>query len=108
MKKNYQQKSGNKMSTLDNQFKNLQDKLQQLLKQYQLLQKENQKLKEELQKSVETTSEHEKNIHKIKEQLDASRMKAGGVWSNEDKNAMQKRIDVYLKEIDKCLTLLNG
>ena len=71
-------------------------------------QKENQKLKDELQKNLEKTTEQEKNIHQIEEQLDASRMKAGGIWSQEDKAAMQKRIDVYLKEIDKCLTLLNG
>lgn len=96
------------MSVVDNQLKRLQEKLQQLLKQYQLLQKENQKLKAELQKNADLTAIHEKNIHQIKEQLDASRMKASGVWSEEDKTAMQKRIDVYLKEIDKCLTLLNG
>ncbi|MEY2640498.1 MAG: hypothetical protein RIR90_1980 [Bacteroidota bacterium] len=45
-------------------------------------------------------------LQAMQQQSDALRM--GQVsWTQEDKQAMQKRIDAYLKEIDQCLSLLN-
>ena len=92
---------------IDVQLKNLQTKLQQLLKQYQLLQKENQQLKTELEKSkVHAVSNLEKN-----KDLQQKVVVNGLVHQQKntaDKLALEKKIDKYLQEIDKCLLLLNA
>lgn len=94
------------MVDLGAQIDTIQDKLQQLLKQYQLLQKENRRLTKELEKTAEAASENEKRLEGFQQQLDA--VKLGGMaWSATDKETMEKRINTYLKEIDKCLALLN-
>lgn len=94
------------MVDLGIQINTIQDKLQQLLKQYELLQKENRRLTKELEKATQAGSENERQMERFQQQLDA--VKLGGVaWNATDKEAMEKRINAYLKEIDKCLALLN-
>jgi chromosome segregation ATPase len=94
------------MDDLSLQIKNIQDKLQQLLKQQVLLQKENQRLKKELEKAGTLTGEKEQALHALQQQVDVLKMGSGNL-SETEKNALGKRIDGYLKEIDKCLALLN-
>ncbi len=94
------------MVDLELQIRNIQDKLQQLLKQQSLLQKENQRLKKELDKANHLTTEKDLALQQVQQQVDVLKMGSGNL-SETEKNALGKRIDVYLKEIDKCLALLN-
>ncbi len=94
------------MVDLDLQIKSIQDKLQQLLKRQGVLQKENQKLKKDLEKALFATEEKEQTLQAIQQQMDVLKLGSGSL-NDEEKNALSKRIDVYLKEIDKCLSLLN-
>jgi len=94
------------MVDLDLQIKSIQNKLQQLLKQQGVLQKENQKLKKDLEKALSVTEEKEQTLQAIQQQMDVLKLGSGSL-NDEEKNALSKRIDVYLKEIDKCLSLIN-
>lgn len=94
------------MVNLEGQIKGLQEKLQLLLKQMTLHQRENVRLTRELQKSQGMVAEKEQSLQTLKQQLDAMKLGSGGLDPLE-KEALAKRIDLYLKEIDKCLTLLN-
>ena len=94
------------MVDLDLQIKNIQDKLQQLLRQQALLQKENQKLKKDLEKAMLDNGDKEQSLQAIRQQVDVIKMGSGNL-NDAEKNALSKRIDGYLKEIDKCLALLN-
>ena len=94
------------MVDLDLQIKSIQDKLQQLLKQQALLQKENQKLKKDLEKAVTDGHQKEQSLQAIRQQVDVLKLGSGKLDETE-KAALGKRIDSYLKEIDKCLALLN-
>ncbi|MES2004587.1 MAG: hypothetical protein V4450_08700 [Bacteroidota bacterium] len=94
------------MVDLDLQIKSIQDKLQQLLKQQALLQKENQQLKKELEKTTALHEEKQAVAQSLQQQVDAAKLGSGAI-SESEKNALSKRIDLYLKEIDKCLALLN-
>jgi regulator of replication initiation timing len=94
------------MVDLELQIKSIQDKLQQLLKQQALLQKENLKLKKELDKSSAIHEEKERSLQAVRQQMDVLKLGSGNLTEDE-KNALGKRIDGYLKEIDKCLALLN-
>ena len=88
------------------QIKSIQDKLQQLLKQQALLQRENQRLQKELNKEIVLSNEKDLSLRAIRQQMDALKLGSGNLTETE-KSALGKRIDGYLKEIDKCLALLN-
>lgn len=88
------------------QLKRIQDKLQQLLKKQAILQKENEQLKKELNSSKEQDLVNQKNIDELKQQAEI--LKFSAVEMNEaDKKDFEKRINGYLKEIDRCITLLS-
>jgi len=94
------------MLDLDRHIKNIQEKLQQLLRNQQVLVKENQRLLKELEKSKQSLEEKEASIAMLHQQLDALKLSATA-QSPEEKALFEKRINGYLKEIDKCLALLN-
>lgn len=94
------------MSDLDLQIRSIQEKLQQLLKQQALLQKENGRLKKELDKARQAAADSVAQVHALQQQVDAARL-GSGQMNETERAALDKRIDVYLKEIDKCLAMLN-
>ncbi len=93
------------MSTTEQHLKRIQDKLQQLLKQHAALQKENSKLKEELRAAKQKSVLHQKNADELKQQVSILKVSAGDM-SDADKKEFEKRINGYLKEIDRCIDLL--
>jgi chromosome segregation ATPase len=94
------------MAELDIQIKRINDKLQQLLKQQALLQKENVDLKKALESSKKETATHHSNIDELKQQV--SILKMNTVEMNEnDKKEFEKRLNLYIKEIDRCIALLS-
>ena len=94
------------MNTTELQLKRIQDKVQNMLKQQAALQKENTRLKEELVQSKEQAGSHQKNIESLKQQVDVLRMGTGDM-SDTDKKLFEKRINGYIKEIDRCIALLS-
>lgn len=94
------------MADLDIQLKSIQDKLQLLMKQYQALQKENQQLKSDLAEQAEMLEQRAAEVHALNQQLDGAQIGAQS-GNAEQREELQKRIDTYLKEIEKCLSLLN-
>lgn len=94
------------MSDLETQLKRIQDKLQQVLKEYAALQKENLRLKEELDKNRTQSFAHQQNIEELKQQVDVLKITSGD-WDPNDKKEFEKRINSYIKEIDRCIALLS-
>lgn len=95
------------MSTTEQHLKQIQDKLQQFLKLYAALQKENVQLKEELNKSKEEAKVQQQHIDTLKQKVDILKLNAGEM-SEADKKEFEKKINTYLKEIDRCIALLGG
>ena len=93
------------MSTTEQQLKRIQEKLQHLLKQHTALRKENNKLREELASALEKNLAHQKNADELKQQVGILKLSAGEM-SETDKKDFEKRINGYLKEIDRCIALL--
>ena len=93
------------MADLDVHIKRIQQKLQQLLKQYSELQKENIILKKEVERSTQQTSQHQQTIETLKQQVEVLKISSGN-WDENDKKEFVKRINHYIKEIDKCISLL--
>lgn len=94
------------MLDLDIQIKAIQDKLQLLLKQNQVLARENQRLQKELEKGQQLLQKQDDQIGMLQQQLDAQKL-GTATQTPEEKAMLEKRINGYLKEIDKCLALLN-
>ena len=94
------------MSDVENQLKRIQDKLQQVLKDYAALQKENLRLKEELDKNRTQSFAHQQNIEDLKQQVEVLKITSGD-WEEGDKKEFEKRINSYIKEIDRCIALLS-
>jgi len=94
------------MSDVEKQLKRIQDKLQQVLKEHGALQKENLRLKEELDKNRSQSFNHQQTIEDLKQQVDVLKISSGD-WDEGDKKEFEKRINSYIKEIDRCIALLS-
>jgi predicted nuclease with TOPRIM domain len=93
------------MQTTEQQLKRIQEKLQQLLKQHTAIQKENARLKEELTAAEAKVSLQQKNADELKQQVSILKLNAGEM-SAADKKEFEKRLNSYIKEIDRCISLL--
>ena len=87
------------------QLKRIHDKLQQLLKQHASLQKENMLLKEQLSGFKEQASTQLQLIDSLKQQAEILKLNAGEMTET-DKKELEKRINTYIKEIDRCIAML--
>lgn len=93
------------MSLGEDQLKRIQEKLQHLLKQHDILQKENKWLKSELTNSKKQETQYNENIDRLKQQVEVLKLSSGEMNETEKKQ-FEKRINSYLKEIDKCIAAL--
>jgi chromosome segregation ATPase len=94
------------MAETEVQLKRIQTKLQQLLKQHTVLQKENSLLKEELQGTKTQLAARQDSIDNLKQQVDVLRY-SNGEMGDADKKEFEKKINSYVKEIDRCITMLS-
>ena len=69
------------------------------------LKKENSRLTEELQSAQRKNKEQQKNLDELKQQVSILKVSSGDM-SEADKKEFEKRINGYLKEIDRCIALL--
>ena len=92
--------------TVDQQFTTLNEKIQQLLKQYSRLQKENERLKEELVQAKKRENETLSRIDELQQQNGILKLTAGEM-NDRDKKVFEKKVNQYLREIDKCISFLS-
>lgn len=94
------------MKVLEEHLNIIQDKLQLLLKQHSVILKENQRLKEELAKQQEQGLEQVKSMDKLKQQVDILKLSTGKM-NEKDKKEFEKRMNLYIRNIDRCIALLS-
>jgi hypothetical protein len=87
------------------QFKRVHEKILLLLKQHQNLQKENERLKEELKKMQDRGDILSRDAEKFRQQAEVSKLSGRGLEEG-DKKMLEKRLNQYVREIDKCIALL--
>jgi hypothetical protein len=92
--------------TATEHLKRIQDKLQILLRQHSVLQKENLQLKDELGVAKKDLEKYAETANNLKQQLEISRF-SNADMSEADKKEFEKRINSYLREIDRCITMLS-
>ena len=95
------------MNTTEQHLKSIQEKLQQLLKNYTAMQKENAKLKEELTDAQQKATAQQRITDELKQQVSILKLSSGEM-NEAEKKEFEKRINGYLKEIDRCIALLEN
>ena len=89
--------------SVDQQFNKFNEKLQLLLKQYHRLQKDNERLSEELRQARTREAATLQKLGELEQQIMI--LKTGsGELSTKDRKDFEKKINQYLKEIDKCIS----
>ena len=91
--------------TLDQQFNIINEKLQQLLKQQARLKKENEQLKLTLEQQKTDQAKTQTRFDELAQQVSILKL-AAGEMDEKDKKDFEKKINKYIKEIDKCIAYL--
>ena len=91
--------------SVDQQFNIINDKLQQLLKHQARLKKENERLRIELQSFNEKETNYQQKIDELSQQISILKLGAGDM-NEKDKKDFERKINLYIKEIDKCIAFL--
>ena len=93
------------MSEHESQLKQIQEKVQLILKKQAILQKENEQLEKELAKNREQSAHHLQLIDTLQQQVEVLKLSSGEM-NEKDKKEIEKRINSYIKEIDRCIATL--
>jgi chromosome segregation ATPase len=95
------------MQQVDEQLQRLESKLQLLLKEFSASQKEIVRLQKENEQLKQQVSEATNKSNQLSQTLDVLKIKSF-TENDSSKNELEKRINNYLKEIDKCLLMLQS
>jgi len=93
------------MNNLETHIREVNEKLQQLIKKHIALKKENESLRSELGSMKEKEVEYKYAIHELDQKIYVLKA-ASGEMPEADKKEFEKKINQYIKEIDKCIGLL--
>ncbi|MGC4233292.1 MAG: hypothetical protein QM594_09975 [Niabella sp.] len=91
---------------IEDKIKQVQEKLQLLIKQNAAIVKENQSLKDALAEARQQVSSASQAAEALQHQLDAKKY-SQALMDPAEKKAFEKKINGYIKEIDKCIALLS-
>lgn len=83
----------------------IQEKLQLLLRQRDLLLRENGKLKEELRLLQREQGDQIQKLDQLQQQVEILKVTQTAM-SEEEKKALEKKLGQYIREIDRCITML--
>ena len=94
------------MDAMQHQLKRMTDKLQQAVQRYQLLQKEHEQLNKEVQLLREKEKARQIRMDELEMKVTALQTVTGQL-SEPEKKEVEKRINRYIREIDRCIALMS-
>jgi len=92
--------------SVDQQFTVLYEKLQSLLRQYNRVEKEAEKLREDLEASRLKEAETLGRVAELQQQVSILKL-AAGEMSDKDKKVFERQLNQYIREIDKTIAYLS-
>ena len=92
--------------SIDHHIKNILPKLQLLLKKYTSLENENFQIKNENENFKSREKELIAKIERLQQQVDILKSSSGTLEGNE-KITFEKAINRYIRNLDKCIAMLN-
>ena len=94
------------MNATEQHLKRIQEKVQHLLKQHATLQKENDALKEELEALKREAAASQENSALLRQRMEILKF-SNNEMDDEEKKQFEKRINTYIREIDRCIAMLS-
>lgn len=95
------------MEDMKAQIQRIENKVQQLLKEYNSCQKEIQQLQKENSHLNELLLSKTAQANELHQRVD-TRNFSSSTLEDKPKKDLERRINTYLKDIDKCLALLHS
>ncbi len=95
------------MTGPDQQLKRIQDKFSLVVKNYHGLQKENEKMKSDYQKLSERCDSLGREAEKLRQQSELMKYNTNDGMQEGEKKDLEKRLNQYVREINRCISLLN-
>jgi chromosome segregation ATPase len=95
------------MNPMEEHINSINTKLQSLLKKYAALQKENLILSKEIETCQKNEKDYSEKITSLEIQTAILKSSAGKL-NDKEKHDFEKRINNYIKELDKCMAMLNN
>ncbi len=95
------------MALSEEQAKRVLEKLQQVLKVNASLRREKELLENEISQHKNKLLQAQEAIGQLEQQVELLKF-TGTPMTDEEKKQFERRINTYLKEIDKCIAYLEG
>ena len=95
------------MKTIEEHINSINIKLQLLLKKHAALQKENANLTKEIETARKNEKDFLEKINSLEMQTGILKASAGKM-NDTEKHDFEKRINQYIKDLDKCMAMLNN
>lgn len=95
------------MALSEEQAKRVLEKLQQVLKVNASLRREKELLENEISQHKNKLVQAQQAIGQLEQQVELLKF-TGTPMTDEEKKQFERRINTYLKEIDKCIAYLEG
>lgn len=92
--------------SVDQQFTALYEKLQNLLRQYARLKLENEKLRQEIEEGKQREAAALNRADELQQQMAVLKLAAGEMHDKDKKN-FERRLNQYIREIDKTIAYLS-
>ena len=94
------------MQSLHQQLRQVNEKLQQLLKQQQAVQRENSTLKATIKELRNNIQLKDQRLEEFDQQKMVKQINNGNLGDSEKKE-LEKKLNQYIREIDRCIAMLN-
>ena len=86
----------------------LRQRIQELISAYETEKQERRRLESELEKATTQNKAYKEQIIELERTIDNLKLADAFKSGNADNTEARKKIDKLLKEIDKCITLMEG
>jgi len=93
---------------LNNLFKKISNKVELLINSYQKLSKENRCLLEERNNLLAEVKNLKNEINDLQKNLERIKISSSLENQNQDNILARKKINMFLREIDKCIKMLSN
>ena len=89
-------------------LESVKDRIRQLIAAYESERMENKKLHTELEQARQQNEAYRKQIIELERQIDNLKLTEAFMAGGNDTTAAKKKIDSLMKEIDRCIKLMEG
>lgn len=94
------------MNPLEQHLQRVSEKLQLLLKRYKALQKDNERLKQELFDLKQADAARAQQLEDLEQKVIILKTATNNM-TEQDKKDLEKKLNQYIREIDRCIAVLS-